>query len=200
MIDLILDDCMNVMKGYNDNHFDLAIVDPPYGINIETSGTHFKKYETKNWDTAIPDKKYFDELFRVSKNQIIWGGNYFIDHLTNTKCFLIWDKMIGEGMSFADAELAWTSFNKPTRIKELASRCADYKIHPTQKPISLYKWILHNYAEKNQKILDTHLGSGSIAVACHYYGVDLVGVEIDEEYYHKAKERIDLLTRQESLF
>ena len=200
MIDLILNDCMNVMKKYDDNHFDLAIVDPPYGINIEKSGTYFKKYKSKSWDSAIPDKEYFDELFRVSQNQIIWGGNYFIEHLSNTKCFLIWDKMIGEGMSFADAELAWTSFNKPTRIKELLSRCKDIKIHPTQKPVKLYEWILQNYAEKGQKILDTHLGSGSIAIACHYFGVDLVGVEIDKEYYDKAKERIDLLTKQESLF
>ena len=200
MIDLILDDCMNVMKKYEDNHFDLAIVDPPYGISIEKSGTHFKKYKSKSWDSAIPDKEYFNELFRVSQNQIIWGGNYFIEHLSNTKCFLIWDKMIGEGMSFADAELAWTSFNKPTRIKELLSRCKDIKMHPTQKPVKLYEWLLHNYAEKGQKILDTHLGSGSIAIACHYYGVDLLGIEIDKEYYDQAKERIDRLTRQETLF
>ena len=110
-------DCMEIMKQYPDKYFDLAIVDPPYGINIETSGTYFKQFKTKGWDNSIPSSEYFEELKRVSKNQIIWGGNYFLEYLGSSKCFLIWDKMIGEGMSFADGEMAWTSFQKPTRIK-----------------------------------------------------------------------------------
>ena len=206
MIDLILDDCMNVMKKYEDNHFDLAIVDPPYGIGASKmtmgkgSRNDKKKNKLKDWDNCIPDKEYFDELFRVSKNQIISCGNYFIDYLYNTRCFLMWDKL-DYNSDFASHELAWTSFNKNTKcFRRARNKGNDIKIHPTQKPVKLYEWLLHNYAEKGQKILDTHLGSGSIAIACHYFGVDLVGVEIDEEYYNKAKERVDLLTRQETLF
>lgn len=218
MIDLILDDCMNVMKDYEDNHFDLAIVDPPYGGAIEKggymeeqfnghlSGGRAKKYKTwaskygtkiKQWDLA-PDKEYFDELFRVSKNQIIWGGNYF--DLPPNRCFLIWRKLtISEKFTMAMCEYAWCSFNSNSKWIEIAPQDPN-RFHPTQKPIKLYDWILTNYAEKGQKILDTHLGSGSIAVACHNFGVDLVGIEIDKEYYDKAKHRIDLLTKQESLF
>ena len=207
MVELILDDCMNVMRDYEDNHFDLAIVDPPYGIGMDGGNVGyqgFNDFKKKNWDNKIPKKEYFDELFRVSQNQIIWGGNYFIKYLKNTRCMLVWDK--GEGFynrTFAECELAWTSFDKNTKkIKHdpLAKRDYVGKIHPTQKPVQLYKWILHNYAEKGQKILDTHLGSGSIAIACHYFGCDLVGVEIDEEYYNKAKHRISELTKQETLW
>jgi site-specific DNA-methyltransferase (adenine-specific) len=203
VIDLILDDCMNVMKDYKDNHFDLAIVDPPYGINRLHSGgmpksSRFKKWERKDWDSEIPKKEYFNELFRVSKNQIIWGGNYFVEHLYNSQGWVFWFKQTG--MTFADGELAWTSFQKATRCFKYPMGGGIGKIHPTQKPVKLYDWILKNYSEKGQKILDTHLGSGSIAIACHYFGVDLVGVEIDEEYYNKAKERVDMLTRQEVLF
>ena len=193
MIDLILDDCMNVMSKYDDNYFDLAIVDPPYGLGY------------KDWDIA-PKKEYFDELFRVSKNQIIWGGNFFGDFLGATTCPIIWDKENGKTYA-SDGEMAWCSFKKnQLRIykqfwwSNMMKKEEKPIIHPTQKPIKLYDWILQNYAEKGQKILDTHLGSGSIAIACHYFGVDLVGVEIDKEYYDKAKERIDLLTKQESLF
>ena len=125
-------DCIEGMKQFPDKIFDLAVVDPPYGIDIETSGTYFKQFKTKGWDSAIPEKIYFDELKRVSKNQIIWGGNYFLEYLGSSKCFLIWDKMIGEGMSFADGEMAWTSFNKPTRIKKLLSRSDNGKINQTQ--------------------------------------------------------------------
>ena len=157
-------DNLEIMRGFKDNEFDLAIVDPPYGIDIETSGTYFKQFKTKGWDNSTPSSEYFEELKRVSKNQIIWGGNYFLEHLGSSKCFLIWDKMIGEGMSFADGEMAWTSFQKPTRIKKLLSRSENGKIHPTQKPIDLYDWVINKYAEPNQKILDTHLGSGSIAI------------------------------------
>ena len=207
MVELILDDCMNVMRDYEDNHFDLAIVDPPYGIGMDGGNVGyqgFNDFKKKNWDNKIPKKEYFDELFRVSQNQIIWGGNYFIKYLKNTRCMLVWDK--GEGFynrTFAECELAWTSFDKNTKkIKHdpLAKRDYVGKIHPTQKPVQLYKWILHNYAEKGQKILDTHLGSGSIAIACHYFGCDLIGIEIDEEYYNKAKHRINELTKQETLW
>ena len=208
MINLILDDCMNVMKDYKDNHFDLAIVDPPYGINrsgqpetFTKKNKHKRKYfENKNWDNNIPNREYFDELFRVSKNQIIWGGNYMVEHLKPSMGWIFWDK--GQNLTMSDGELAYTSFNRALRriIINRVELLKDGTIHPTQKPKKLYEWLLHNYSEKGQKILDTHLGSGSIAVACHYFGVDLVGIEIDEEYYNKAKERVDMLTRQEVLF
>lgn len=190
------------MRGFKDKEFDLAIVDPPYGIDIETSGTYFKQFKTKGWDNSTPSSEYFEELKRISKNQIIWGGNYFLEHLGSTKCFLIWDKMIGEGMSFADGEMAWTSFKKPTRIKKLLSRSENGKIHPTQKPIDLYDWVIKKYAEPNQKILDTHLGSGSIAIAIEKanrldkMNLQFVGIEIDKEYYEKALNRIEQYCRQ----
>ena len=203
MVELILDDCMNVMKDYDDNHFDLAIVDPPYGINRLNSGgmpktSRFKKWDRKDWDNNIPDKEYFDELLRVSKNQIIWGGNYFVENLFNSQGWVFWFKQ--NGMTFADGELAWTSFDRATRCFKFPMGGGIGKIHPTQKPVKLYDWLLHKYSEKGQKILDTHLGSGSIAIACHYFGCDLVGVEIDEEYYNKAKHRINELTKQETLW
>ena len=201
------EDNMQLMARYQDNHFDLAIVDPPYGIErFKKGGSIINKHgdETRLWNNEKPTKEYFNELFRVSKNQIIWGGNYFIHYLKATRCMLVWDK--GEGFynrTFAECELAWTSFNKNTKkIKHDPLANGDYKgkIHPTQKPIKLYEWLLNNYSEKGQKILDTHLGSGSIAVACHYFGVDLIGVEIDEEYYNNAKKRVEMLTAQETLF
>lgn len=204
---------MNVMSKYEDNHFDLAIVDPPYGIGADktqnklagkkgftkNAGT-YKKYHNTNWDNVIPNKEYFNELFRVSKNQIIWGGNYFKDvELTGV---VIWYK--GNSGNFKEGEFAKTSFNtfkvfNMSRADAYINKCT-LKIHPTQKPVDLYSWLLNNYAEKGQKILDTHLGSGSIAIAAHYFGVDLVGVEIDEEYYNKAKERVDELTKQTTMF
>ena len=210
MIDLILDDCMNVMKKYDDNHFDLAIVDPPYGLGIDgqklsinnKNPKHNRKEHTKkNWDNNIPNKEYFDELFRVSKNQIIWGGNYMVEHLKASKGWIVWYKG-QEGLTMSDCELAYSSFEKPTRVVKInrVELLKDGTIHPTQKPKKLYEWILHNYSEKGQKILDTHLGSGSIAIACHYFGVDLVGIEIDKEYYDKAKHRVDELTKQTTMF
>lgn len=198
-------DNLEIMRGFKDKEFDLAIVDPPYGIDIETSGTYFKQFKTKGWDNSTPSGEYFEELKRVSKNQIIWGGNYFLEHLGSAKCFLIWDKMIGEGMSFADGEMAWTSFKKPTRIKKLLSRSENGKIHPTQKPIDLYDWVIKKYAEPNQKILDTHLGSGSIAIAVEKanrldkMNLQFVGIEIDKEYYEKALNRIEQYCRQGTL-
>ena len=202
MVKLILDDCMNVMKDYEDNHFDLAIVDPPYGLpKRSTQGQgkladrKIQEMYKKGWDIE-PKKEYFDELFRVSKNQIIWGGNYF--DLPPTRGIICWDK-VQPFPNFSAWEMAWTSFDVVARIYKFDNRTSD-KIHPTQKPVKLYEWLLHKYSEKGQKILDTHLGSGSIAIACHYFGVDLVGIEIDEEYYNKAQERIDELTRQEALW
>jgi site-specific DNA-methyltransferase (adenine-specific) len=198
--EVYLMDNIELMKHYPDKYFDLAVVDPPYGIDIETSGTHFKKYKTKGWDSKTPPYEYYLELFRVSKDQIIWGGNYFLEHLPNTKCFLIWDKMIGEGMSFADAELAWTSFKKPTRIKKLLSRSENGKIHPTEKPVKLYDWIFHNYAEEGMKILDTHLGSGSSRISANKAKLHFVGCEIDEEYFNKQNKRYEEFVSQARLW
>jgi site-specific DNA-methyltransferase (adenine-specific) len=186
-IKLINADCMDIMKQYPDKYFDLAVVDPPYGINIETSGTYFKQFKTEGWDNEIPNEVYFNELKRVSKNQIIWGGNYFLDYLQNTKCLLIWDKMIGEGMSFADAEIAWTSLNKPTRIKKLLSRSETGKIHPTEKPIKLYDWTLNKYAEKQMKIIDTHGGSFNSAISAFYFGIsEFIGIEKNDTIFEKS--------------
>ena len=193
-------DCMEAMKEIPDKFFDLAIVDPPYGIGIETSGTHFKQFKTKGWDNSIPSEEYFKELFRVSQNQVIWGGNYFLKYLDNTKCFLIWDKLIGEGMSFADAELAWTSFQKPTRIKKMSNHNKEGKIHPTQKPVALYEWLLNNYAKQGDKILDTHVGSASSLIACHNLGFDYVGFELDPDYYNQATKRLERHKSQLNLF
>ena len=194
-------DCMDVMKDIPDKYFELAIVDPPYGINIETSGTYFKKLgKAKGWDNEIPTPEYFAELKRVSQNQIVWGGNYFLEHLGSAKCFLIWDKMIGEGMSFADGELAWTSFKKPTRIKQILSRSVNGKIHPTEKPIQLYKWLLKNYAKQGDKILDTHFGSLSIGIACHDLGFELTACELDKDYYEVGKKRLINHQKQLTIF
>jgi site-specific DNA-methyltransferase (adenine-specific) len=199
-IQITNEDNMLLMARYPDNYFDLAIVDPPYGIDINNSGTHFKeKYEIKQWDKATPNDEYFNELKRVSKNQIIWGGNYFLDRLGNCKCFIIWDKKIAEGMSFAMCEMAWTSFKNGAKIYNKTATQLN-RIHPTQKPINLYRWILKNYAKQNDKILDTHLGSGSIAIACHDYGFELTACELDLEYYEKAIERIKNHTNQLKLF
>ena len=204
---LINDDCMNILPKYEDNYFDLAIVDPPYGLGDKlkqggNTGVVTFKDLYNGFDDAIPDKKYFDELFRVSKNQIIWGGNYFLDYLGCTRCVLIWDKK-DYNSDFADGELAWTSFNKNLKIfKRARSRNNDNKnkIHPTQKPVALYEWILMNYAKEGDTILDTHLGSGSIAIACHNLSYDLTACEIDREYYNDATKRIEQHTSQKRLF
>ena len=191
---------MELMSRYPDKYFDLAIVDPPYGIDISRSGTHFiEKYDVKNWDKETPKDIYFTELKRVSKNQIIWGGNYFLDRLGNCKCFIIWDKKIAEDMSFAMCEMAWTSFKNGAKIYKTTATQLE-RIHPTQKPVALYKWLLDKYAKPNDKILDTHLGSGSIAIACHDYGFDLTACELDKEYFDKAMKRIKLHQSQLKLF
>ena len=201
----ITNECnMALMARYPDKHFDLAIVDPPYGIGIEKQSKFGNKKDNKIWDSAIPTKEYFNELFRISKNQIIWGGNYFIEYLKNTRCFLIWNKENGSN-DMADAEIAWTSFNTSVRmysghIFKGIGNINYNSIHPTQKPVTLYKWLLDKYAKQGDKILDTNLGSGSIAIACHDYGFDLTACELDKEYYDKAIERISNHQKQIKLF
>ena len=202
------EDNMELMSRYPDNYFDLAIVDPPYGIEEITGqestnkrgigkkrifGTESLKF--KNWDMK-PDYTYFKELFRVSKEQIIWGGNYF--DLPPYRCPIAWDKC-QPWEKFSQIELAWTSFNKPASIVKIDNRTGG-KIHPTQKPVALYKWLLDKYAKEDDKIIDTHLGSGSIAIACHDYGFELTTCEIDKEYYDKAIERIGNHVAQQKLF
>ena len=203
------EDNMQLMSRYPDNYFDIAIVDPPYGIGaakqIDLGNSNKKvKHKTKDWDNIIPTAEYFDELFRVSKNQIIWGGNYFIEHLKNTRCFIVWNKENGTN-NMADCELAWSSFETSVRMytghifKGIGN--SNYvTIHPTQKPVALYKWLLDKYAKEGDKILDTHLGSGSIALACHDYGFELTACELDTEYYEKAVERIKNHVAQQKLF
>ena len=193
-------DCMEVMKTFKDKQFSLAICDPPYGVDINSSGTHFKeKYEIKDWDKATPNDEYFKELKRVSKNQIIWGGNYFLDRLGNCKCFIIWDKKIAEGMSFAMCEMAWTSFKNGAKIYNRTATQLN-RIHPTQKPVKLYKWLLQNYAKEGDTILDTHFGSLSIGIACHDLKFDLTAIELDKDYYEMAKKRLINHQKQLTLF
>jgi site-specific DNA-methyltransferase (adenine-specific) len=211
------EDNMLLMARYPDNYFDLAIVDPPYGIdfsnfnrtNKTSDGTRVKanKYKNSNWDDSIPDNEYFIELMRVSKNQIIWGGNYFpILWENGCKGFIFWYK--GNPVpNFADGELAYTSFNKVAKQFDFryygslqGKTSAEDKIHPTQKPKELYKWLLDNYAKQGDKILDTHLGSGSIAIACHDYNFELTACELDKEYYDKAIQRIKNHVSQQKLF
>jgi len=192
------EDNMLLMSRYPDNYFDLAIVDPPYGLNIINSGSQFKKYSKKNWDSEIPNQEYFNELNRVSKNQIVFGGNYF--PLPPNKCFVIWDKIQPEGVSFAMAEYLWTSFDSVSKIYRQRAQGQEQRFHPTQKPEKIYKWILENYAKEGDKILDTHLGSGSIAIACHDYKYNLTACELDTEYYNKAIERINNHVAQQKLF
>ena len=194
------EDNMQLMSRYKDNYFDLAIVDPPYGIKVQKQSKFGNKIDNKKWDNETPSSEYFKELFRVSKNQIIWGGNYFLDYLGNTRCFVIWDKQNGTN-DMADAELGWTNFTTSVRMYRghifKGIGCTKYKpIHPTQKPVKLYEWLLMNYANEGDKILDTHLGSGSIAIACHNLGYDLTACELDEEYYNKAIKRLNNHTAQ----
>jgi len=202
------EDNMKLMARYEDNHFDLAIVDPPYGINASEmtmgSGKNKKYSKGKKWDNKTPEQKYFDELIRVSKNQIIWGGNYFTDKLKPSRCYIFWDKGINGDCDFADGELAWCSFDKVLRIAPIRYKgflgADKIRIHPTQKPVKLYEWLLMNYAKEGNKILDTHLGSGSIALACHNLGYDLTACELDKEYYDKAMKRIQEHKNQIRMF
>ena len=207
MIKITNEDNMQLMARYEDNHFDLAIVDPPYGIDwmkqIENPNTkaNWKVHDKKDWDKNIPQQEYFDELFRVSKNQIVWGGNYMTEYLPPSPCWLIWDKM--QEFTGAVFEMAWTSFKSPAkafRMSRVEAYANKNKIHPTQKPERLYEWILDKYANEGDLILDTHLGSGSIAVACDKMGYDLVGIEIDKDYFDKANKRIEPYRKQQTLF
>jgi site-specific DNA-methyltransferase (adenine-specific) len=208
MLTITNEDNMELMARYPDKYFDLAIVDPPYGYgNKETKILNFRQKEQhKDWNVA-PNDNYFKELFRISKNQIIWGGNYF-PFIWNYggRCFIYWHK--GNPVeNFADGELAWTSFDKNAKQFDYryygnleGKTSTSEKFHPTQKPIDLYKWLLDKYAKQGDKILDTHLGSGSIAIACHDYGFDLTACELDKEYFDKAMQRINNHTAQTKLF
>jgi len=215
MLDLRNCDNMELMAKFEDNHFDLAIVDPPYGIGEDGAKNHTRdkaakatRYIAKNWDNNPPQTEYFKELKRVSKNQIIWGANHFIENIpnANSSCWIVWDK--DNTGDFADSELAWTSFKSAVRnfkhrwngMLQENMKNKEHRIHPTQKPKALYKWLLQKYAKEGDKILDTHLGSGSIAIACHEMGFDLVGCELDKDYYKAMMERIELETRQQDLF
>ena len=197
-------DCMDGMKQFPDKYFELAIVDPPYGIGAGKEKPHngWKDYGIKHWDNQSPNKTYFKELFRVSQNQIIWGANHFISKMPKDfSCFIIWDK--GQrNFSLADCEMAWTSFKKAARIFNYSRARAlqEGKIHPTQKPIALYEWLLTNYAKPGDKILDTHVGSASSLIACHNYGFEYIGFEIDPDYYKAAKERLEAVKNQVSMF
>jgi len=191
------EDNMELMARYKDNYFDLAIVDPPYGIGISSNPVR-QQHEKKQWDNNIPNKEYFSELFRVSKNQIIWGGNYF--DLPPTQGFFIWDKKQPHDFSLAMCEYAWSSLQKPAKMWSLSVLKEKGKIHPTQKPVELYEWLLLNNAKEGYKILDTHLGSGSIAIACHNMKYDLTACELDKEYYDKAMKRLKEHTAQQRLF
>tara|TARA_R110002153_G_scaffold266685_1_gene430208 strand:- start:55 stop:675 length:621 start_codon:yes stop_codon:yes gene_type:complete len=195
-------DCLPFMKQCEDNQFDLAIVDPPYGIGMDGNNNWSgSKHEVKDWDNDAPSIEYFNELMRISKNQIVWGANHFISRMPiDSKCWIIWDKK-NDGFSFADAEMAWTSFDTAVRFfRYHRGQQTDKRIHPTQKPKELYRWILKKYAKEGDLIFDSHLGSGSIAVACDDMGFDLVATEIDKDYFDKANKRIDLARRQQALF
>jgi len=190
-------DCVEFMKQYPDNHWELAICDPPYGLKISSNPIR-QQHQKKSWDNSIPNKEYFKELFRISKNQIIWGGNYF--DLPPSQGFIIWDKVQPENFSLAMCEYAWSSIQSPAKIWKKSVLSEQEKIHPTQKPIKLYEWILSKYAKEGDKILDTHVGSGSSRIACHNLKFDFFGCELDEDYFKQAEQRYQEHIRQETLF
>jgi site-specific DNA-methyltransferase (adenine-specific) len=200
-VQIIHGDCMEAMASMKDKEFELAIVDPPYGIGAYSTGTmgggvlaKQSRYKATAWDSNVPTTEYFEELRRVSKNQIIWGGNYY--GLPPTPCVIVWDKDNGDNY-FADFEMAWTSFDTAARMFKFKwqgmlqqnMKQKEKRIHPTQKPVALYQWLLKNYAKTGDRILDTHLGSGSSAIAADIMGFDFVGYEIDKEYYEAALDR-----------
>ena len=203
---------MEYMKTQPDKSFDLAIVDPPYGEGDlimtnnptpkERKNKNRQKYDIKEWNNEKPTQEYWNELWRISKNQIIWGGNYF--NLPISRGWIFWDKKFENTFNFSAGELAWTSFDKILKKYTLSSKSETKgginRIHPNQKPVALYKWLLKNYAEPGQKILDTHLGSGSSAIAAHYFGCDFVGCEIDKEYYDAMMKRFKRETSQIAMF
>jgi len=209
------EDNMALMARYPDNYFELSIVDPPYGIGEDGAKNHSRckatkptLYTPKQWDRSAPQKEYFKELKRVSKNVIIWGANHFIQNIpnANSSCWIVWDK--DNTGDFADCELAYTSFNTAVRKYKFRwngmlqgdMKNKEVRIHPTQKPIRLYEWLLDNYAKEGDKILDTHLGSGSIAISCHNRGFELTACELDEEYYNAAIKRINQHKAQLTMF
>jgi site-specific DNA-methyltransferase (adenine-specific) len=213
-LDLRRMDCMELMAQYPDKHFELAIVDPPYGIEMD--GDHMEEYNKKScdswkgrkpkgynrkaWDSKRPNSDYFKELLRVSVNQVVWGGNYFSDFLYPTGGWVVWDKQVVMP-TFSDGELAWSSVTNSVKFIRLLwagyRKCEETsRIHPTQKPVALYNWLLENYAKPGDKILDTHMGSGSIAIACHYRQHHLTACELDEDYFRDACKRIEKETRQ----
>jgi site-specific DNA-methyltransferase (adenine-specific) len=205
-------DNIEFMKNIPYKNYDLSIVDPPYGINLKGKNPIKNKNDTKDfntkWDNAIPDKEYFIELKRISTSQIIWGGNYFLDYLGFCKAPIIWDKLNGKSM-YADGEMAWTSGDLPRNLKIFRHQwCGAFKdsergninIHPTQKPVALYKWLLKNYAKPGQTIFDSHVGSGSIRIACHDMGFDFEGCEIDQDYWQAQEDRYKNHISQQSLF
>lgn len=212
--EVYLEDCAEALKRFNDNHFDLAIVDPPYGINVAKTGKvggnnagKAKDYGAKEWDKQPPNDEYFRQLFRVSKNQIVWGANHFISKMPfDSSCWIVWDK--DNSGNFADCELAWTSFDTAVRkfqwrwngMLQQNMKDKEERIHPTQKPVALYEWILQNYAERGDLILDTHLGSGSSRIAADKGGFNFVGFEIDADYYEKSKKRFNDFKSQLRMF
>lgn len=210
-ISITNEDNILLMARYPDKYFDLAIVDPPYGIDImklrgKKRKTSWKHFKSKDWDTEIPNQEYFNELIRVSKNQIIWGGNYFVEFLKPSMGWIFWDKNKHD-FSTSDGELAFSSFKCKLRVfKRMVNEDKGFMnkeggdIHPTQKPVALYNWLLDRYAKAGDKILDTHLGSGSIAIACHDYGFELTACELDEEYYNLTTKRIQDHVSQLKLF
>lgn len=214
--DTYLMDCIEGMKHYPNKYFDLAVVDPPYGIDVEikqiTTGRNKhipqKGYAIKDWDKCAPKLEYFCELFRISKNQIVWGANHFISRMPyDASCWLVWDKENGDN-GYADCELAWTSFSRAVRMvkykwhgmlqKDMKNK--EVRIHPTQKPVGLYDWIFTKFAEPGMKVLDTHLGSGSSRIAAHKNKLNFVGFEIDKEYYDKQEKRFADYVSQLTLF
>lgn len=203
------EDCMEVMKRYPDKYFDLAVVDPPYGIGRSGQTETFTKnpkhkrkhFADKGWDNETPASDYWNELFRVSKNQIVWGANYFTEYLPASMGWIFWDK--GQDLTMSDGELAYTSFNRALRrvkINRGQLMVEGGTIHPTQKPVKLYDWILKNYAKEGDKIFDSHLGSGSSRIAAHKAGLDFVGCEIDKEYFDAAEKRYQDFIKQLTLF
>jgi site-specific DNA-methyltransferase (adenine-specific) len=200
------EDCMQLMSRYPDKYFELAIVDPPYGININTSIGRRKRNKKSNYhkfaghDANIPSCDFFKELFRVSKNQIIWGGNYMTEHLPPSSCWLLWDKGFSEDVTFAQFELAWSSFKTSAKKYDYNAAKNLNRIHPTQKPIELYKWLLKNYANEGDKILDTHLGSGSSRIASDKMGFDFYACELDKDYFEAQEKRFKDYKSQLILF
>ena len=197
-----LGDCMDYLREMPDKSIDLAIVDPPYGIGEKFKGgktgkMQFNEIVSKGWDIP-PSNGYFKELFRVSRKQIVWGGNYF--QLPPSRCFICWDKQISEDFSLAMCELAWCSFDALAKIVRIPVPHDGNRIHPTQKPVKLYKWILSHYANPGDLILDTHVGSGSSLVACREMGFKYIGIEIDPDYYAEAKKRVDAAEAQVNIF